>query len=327
LAILGCGFMAGELLTGFMQRESVARRSISLSFLVQAGLIFVIAHSYVGATVLLMLFLLGASDGTTEIVYDTLVQLHAPRRQLAGIFAIARSVQNAGMLVGLAVAPLLVGARPATLALLVSAIGCAVAAALAAVGLLGDAATTKAAMVLPSTRASTVDDKHAFTLQPLPKPFPGRIPAAAPDARAQWCLRCNRTTVHTLRPHNDQTCTACSTQDALAHAISLRPLIQVILPPLPVTLTATRADGCPIHLNLLSLDEHGILNATAPRLDTRPFDSVSIEVPCHGAPCRITFVITDACDTQALLHTVSLAVTNVERRRGPALAAEHRMAS
>jgi len=68
-------------------------------------IMFVIAHSHIQATVLLMVFILGAADGTTEIVYDTLMQLHTPRRMLAGVFAVASSVQNTGMMVGLGAAP------------------------------------------------------------------------------------------------------------------------------------------------------------------------------------------------------------------------------
>jgi hypothetical protein len=82
-----------------------------------------------------MFFLLGASDGVTEIVYDTLIQIHVRRELRAGVFALARSVQNVGMIAGLASAPLLVGHASAQAALLVSTGGFAVAAGFAALGL------------------------------------------------------------------------------------------------------------------------------------------------------------------------------------------------
>jgi MFS family permease len=135
LAVLGCGFIAGELLTGFMERESVARRSVGLALAGQAGLLYVVANSNVTATVLLMFFLLGASDGVTEVVYDTLIQIHVRRELRAGVFALARSVQNVGMIAGLASAPLLVGHASTKTALLVSASGFAAAAGFAAFGL------------------------------------------------------------------------------------------------------------------------------------------------------------------------------------------------
>ena len=131
LAMLGVGFLCSELLTGFMQRESVARRSIFLSFLTTAGLMFVISHSTVTATVFLMLFLVGATDGITEVVYDTLIQLHVRRDLRAGVFAVAESVQNLGMVAGMAAAPVLVSINSAGWAVRVAAVGCAGGAALA----------------------------------------------------------------------------------------------------------------------------------------------------------------------------------------------------
>src|SRR4029077_10006505 len=62
LSMLGVGLLCGELLTGLIQRESVARRSVSLAFLGIAAAVLIIAHSHVQATILLMIFLLGASD-------------------------------------------------------------------------------------------------------------------------------------------------------------------------------------------------------------------------------------------------------------------------
>lgn len=135
LAMLGVGFLCSELLTGFMQRESVARRSIFLSFLTTAGLMFVISHSTVTATVFLMLFLVGATDGITEVVYDTLIQLHVRRDLRAGVFAVAESVQNLGMVAGMAAAPLLVSINSAGWAVRVAAVGCAGGAALAGLAL------------------------------------------------------------------------------------------------------------------------------------------------------------------------------------------------
>ncbi len=125
LAMLGVGFLCSELLTGFMQRESVARRSIFLSFLTTAGLMFMISHSTVTATAFLMLFLVGATDGITEVVYDTLIQLHVRRDLRAGVFAVAESVQNLGMVAGMAAAPVLVSLYSAGRAVQIAAVGCA----------------------------------------------------------------------------------------------------------------------------------------------------------------------------------------------------------
>ncbi len=137
LGVLGAGLMCGELLTGFVQRESVARRTVSLAFLSMAGMVVVITHSHVQATLLLMLFMLGASDGTTEIVYDTLFQIYAPRRMLAGVFAIASSVQNVGMMVGLVAAPLVLSRIGVPGAMRLITVGCIAGSAVAAAALVG----------------------------------------------------------------------------------------------------------------------------------------------------------------------------------------------
>ena len=316
LAILGCGFMVGELLTGFMERESVARRSVGLSFVAQAGMIFVVAHSDVTATVLLMLFLLGASDGTTEIVYDTLVQIHTPRRHLAGVFAVARSVQNAGMIIGLAVAPVLVGSGTAVHALLISALACTAAATLAALGLVGKGAAAESVMVLPTSHEPPRDNElppRPITTHPPVGPIDGR--GHSTDARMRWCLSCQRSTIHSSAPDARPACTECTLREALTRTASLRPLLEAVLPSMPVTLRATTTEGYPIQIDVLRLDAHGIVQAKARRLDTRPFDTITTHVPCHGAACKIAFLITDAHGTEALVHTISLAVTEIDRTR------------
>lgn len=127
IAALGAGLLCGEALTAFIRRESVARRSVGLAFLACAGALFIMSHTYVGATAFLMLFLVGAADGTTEVVYDTLIQLNVARRVQAGVFAVSGSVQNAGMVVGLLAAPVLAhraaGAAPRVAAVALAASG------------------------------------------------------------------------------------------------------------------------------------------------------------------------------------------------------------
>jgi MFS family permease len=137
LSMLGVGLLCGELLTGLIQRETVARRSVSLAFVGIAAAVMIIAHSHVQTTILLMIFLLGASDGTTEVVYDTLVQRHTPRAILGGVFAIASSIQVVGMMVGLAAAPFLLAHTSVPALLRTAAVACVCGAAIAAVALVG----------------------------------------------------------------------------------------------------------------------------------------------------------------------------------------------
>jgi hypothetical protein len=136
LATIGAGLMLGELLTGFVDAESVARRSVGVAFTLSAAAVFVLGHSSSIATAYLMLLLLGGSDGTTEVVRDTLLQRHLPQRVRAGVFAISDSFQNTGMVLGLALAPVLRTLTTGTHTLNVVAVTCLGGAALAAVALL-----------------------------------------------------------------------------------------------------------------------------------------------------------------------------------------------
>ena len=81
--------------------------SVALAFLFCGGAIFVLAGTTAASTAYLFLFLLGASDGTTEVVYDTLLQARFPRGMLAGAFAAAAAIQRLGMIVGFLLAPVL----------------------------------------------------------------------------------------------------------------------------------------------------------------------------------------------------------------------------
>lgn len=107
MAAIGAGLLCGEALSACVRRDSVARRSVALAFLFCGGAIFVLAGTTAQTTAYLFLFLLGASDGTTEVVYDTLFQARFPRSMLAGAFAAAAAVQRCGMIVGFLLTPVL----------------------------------------------------------------------------------------------------------------------------------------------------------------------------------------------------------------------------
>jgi diguanylate cyclase (GGDEF)-like protein len=104
MATIGGGLLCGELLTGFIRRDLVTYRTIPIAFLLTGALLYLLSRSTLAETAFLLLFLLGAADGTTEITYDTILQTHTSAGQRAGTFALASAIQNAGMIVGLAVA-------------------------------------------------------------------------------------------------------------------------------------------------------------------------------------------------------------------------------
>jgi hypothetical protein len=135
MAAIGAGLLCGEALSACVRRDSVARRSVALAFLFCGGAIFVLAGTTAQTTAYLFLFLLGAADGTTEVVYDTLFQARFPRSMLAGAFAAAAAVQRCGMIVGFLLAPVLLAFGWMT-ALQVSGVVCLVGGCLAGLALI-----------------------------------------------------------------------------------------------------------------------------------------------------------------------------------------------
>lgn len=136
LAAIGIGLLLGELLTGFVDAEGTARRSVPFAFVLSAGSMLVLGRTSTLATAYLMLLFLGMSDGTTEVVRDTLFQRYIPKRLRTGTFAISSAYQNAGMVLGFALAAVLHHVIGSTRVLDAVAIGCVIGAGLAGAALL-----------------------------------------------------------------------------------------------------------------------------------------------------------------------------------------------
>jgi hypothetical protein len=131
MAAIAGGLVCGEFLTGFLRETSVVRRAPAIAFALSAVFIASLSGTNAPTTALLLLFLLGASDGITETAYDTLVQDEAAPNVRAGVFALAGAVQQGGMVVGLALAPVLASwspTAPLRLAAAAAACGACVAA-------------------------------------------------------------------------------------------------------------------------------------------------------------------------------------------------------
>jgi len=137
LAVISVGYVCSEILTGYMRRQSVARRSVGLSFMATAGAMYILAGAHTAPIAYLVLFLFGASDGITEVVRDSLIQLNTERRLRMGVFALVNSVQTVGMVVGLAIAPLIAGHFTTGGTLRIVALGCLVSGIVAGVCLVG----------------------------------------------------------------------------------------------------------------------------------------------------------------------------------------------
>jgi hypothetical protein len=135
--MISAGYVCSEILTGTMQRQSVARRSVGLSFLAMGAIAFVLSHAATLPIAYLALFLMGAADGITEVVRDSLIQLNTRREMRSGVFAMVNSVQTCGMVVGLAASPLIAARMTSGDTIRIVAAGCVVSAIVAAVCLVG----------------------------------------------------------------------------------------------------------------------------------------------------------------------------------------------
>lgn len=112
IGVIAVGLICGEYLSGRAARR-VVERIPALGFALSAVVVGVAAASHSPATILLLLFFLGMSDGTTETAYDTVVQAEVPKRLVDRVFAVAGAVQQSGMILGFLIAPLLQHSAPA----------------------------------------------------------------------------------------------------------------------------------------------------------------------------------------------------------------------
>jgi MFS family permease len=108
IGIIAAGLICGEFLSGRMPGR-VVDRIPALGFVISAVVVGVATLSAVPATILLLLFILGVSDGTTETAYDTVVQTDTPRSLNGRVFAVAGALQQSGMVLGFIAAPVLQG--------------------------------------------------------------------------------------------------------------------------------------------------------------------------------------------------------------------------
>jgi MFS family permease len=106
IGVIAVGLICGEFLSGRMAGR-VVDRIPALGFAISAGVVGIAAVSNVPATLLLLLFVLGVSDGTTETAYDTVVQTDTPQSLRGRVFALAGAIQQSGMVAGFIAAPVL----------------------------------------------------------------------------------------------------------------------------------------------------------------------------------------------------------------------------
>jgi hypothetical protein len=106
IAALATGLLLGEALVGFSRVGATAGRWIGAGLIVMAALFVALALTVHAPTALLLLALIGLVDGTTDVLFETVVQRETDPRYLGAVFGFASAFVSATMTGAFAVAPL-----------------------------------------------------------------------------------------------------------------------------------------------------------------------------------------------------------------------------
>lgn len=134
IAALAVGLAAGQAVVGFARVGETAGRWIAAGLLALTALFAALALGNHAPTALVILIAIGIVDGTTDVLYDTVVQRRSDPDRLGAVFGSSTAIITTTMLAGVAVAPLAgdlvspAGAIGASAVVLVLAAALAVAA-------------------------------------------------------------------------------------------------------------------------------------------------------------------------------------------------------
>lgn len=105
LGALAIGLALGQAIVGFSRPAEGASRWIPAGLFAMAGLFLVLALGKDAPTALLILGLIGLVDGTTDVVYDTVLQRRAEPARLGAVFGVSSSAVALAMFIGVSLAP------------------------------------------------------------------------------------------------------------------------------------------------------------------------------------------------------------------------------
>jgi uncharacterized protein DUF5317/MFS transporter/transketolase-like protein len=145
IASLAAGLALGQMLVGFARVGETAGRWIGAGLLVMAGLFGVLGLIDHGPTALLVLGAIGFVDGTTDVLFETVVQREADPRRYGAVFGFSYAFITATMMSAVALAPLVNGIVSPGVAILGGGALLVVAGAIALLGM----PRTKAAATRP----------------------------------------------------------------------------------------------------------------------------------------------------------------------------------
>jgi predicted MFS family arabinose efflux permease len=147
---LGAGLAAGTCAAGFTRVGAHGGRWIGAALLLMACCFALLALTAHAPTALLVLAAIGFVDGTTDVVFDTVVQNEADPRHYGSVFGFASAAYLTTMMSAVALAPFANRALAASEVMLAGCAFLAVAAAVAFAGLGGRRSAQGAARALAS---------------------------------------------------------------------------------------------------------------------------------------------------------------------------------
>jgi DHA3 family macrolide efflux protein-like MFS transporter len=136
-AALGAGLAVGKCCAGFARVGANGGRWMGCALLLMAVLFALLASGEHAATALLLLAAIGVVDGTTDVVFDTVVQQEAEPSRYGSVFGFASAAYLTTMMGAVAFAPALNSVFSASGVLLVGCVSLVVAGTISLVGLPG----------------------------------------------------------------------------------------------------------------------------------------------------------------------------------------------
>jgi Family of unknown function (DUF5317)/Major Facilitator Superfamily len=134
LAALAGGLAAGEAVVGFTRVGTTGGRWIGVALLFMSALFLTLAYTQHAPTALLLLAFIGFLDGTTDVLFDTIVQREADPAFYGRIFGLASAFFTTTMMGAVAAAPLVNRLASPHTVIMIGGIALLVSAAVALVG-------------------------------------------------------------------------------------------------------------------------------------------------------------------------------------------------
>lgn len=188
LAALGCGLAAGQAAVGFSRVGPNAGRWIGVGLVLMASLFVTLAFTQHAPTALLVLGLIGLVDGTTDVLFNTIIQREVDPRYYGRVFGFGSAFFTTTMLGAVAAAPLVERIAPPQEAILAAGLALLVASSIAILGTRvrregaepGETEAEDSAFVPGRAAVSPLPDEEREPAQIVPLVAPSAVSGADP---------------------------------------------------------------------------------------------------------------------------------------------------